>query len=145
MSKDEEVNGPRIAAEILSRMAPETQTRIVANIEASAPELALKISDEMFRFDDIAELPDRSIQVLAQAVNHHDLVVALKKALPKTKEKIYQNISERKRSLLTNDGDTMAPVKSSEVDFAQRRIMNTLEELRQAGKIRTESIQDVWV
>jgi len=145
MSKDEEVDGAKIAADILSRMEPSAQTRIVANIEAEAPELALKINENMFRFDEIADLPDRGIQILAQSVNHHDLVLSLKKAEPKTRERIYENVSERKRDLLKDDSNTSSPVKSSDVEAAQRRVLNTLEELRASGKIRTESEHDIWV
>lgn len=145
MSKDEAVNGAKIAADILSRMDSSTQERLVKNIEQAAPELAIKIHENLFSFDDIAALPDRGIQILAQSVNHHDLVLSLKKAQPTTKEKVYQNVSERKRNLLQDDEGTLSSVKSSEVDAAQKRVLSTLDELRATGKIRAESEQDIWV
>ncbi|MCI5064490.1 hypothetical protein MRY87_02065 [bacterium] len=145
MTEDEKVDGTKVAAEILKRMDGPAQTRIVANIEAAAPELAEKIQENLFRFDDIAELPDRGVQVLVQSVNHHDLVLSLKTAAPTTKQRILENVSERKKNLIAADEASQGPIKLSEVESAQKRILNTLDELRSSGKVRTGSSHDIWV
>ncbi|MCB0321213.1 MAG: hypothetical protein KDD60_09825 [Bdellovibrionales bacterium] len=153
MTKDEEVNGPEIAAKILNAMEPERKDRIVQQIASAAPEIATKISDNLIRFDDIARLSGRGIQVLVQAVNHHDLIVSLKKAQPETLTAIFQNVSERKRALIEDDLKNEGPVKESEVLAAQKRILQILDDLERTGKILAEapdestsqSLKNVWV
>ena len=145
MSKDEPVDGAKIAAQIISRMKPAQRERIMQAINAQAPEVAEKIQDKTINFDFIAELTEKGAQVLIQEVDHKDLVVALKTASAKVKDMLFKSMSERKRGMVEGDYADLPPMKLSDIDEAQRRILNKLEELQAAGRIRSQSMDDVWV
>jgi flagellar motor switch protein FliG len=144
---DHVIDGVKAAARILSRMEPENQERIVAHIQDTSPELATQITESMFTFDDIAGLSDRGIQVLAQRVEHDDLVLSLKKASDETKTRIYENVSARKKGLIESDYETLPPSHISDVHKAQQRVLATLDELRKEGKIidEAEKSAEGWI
>ncbi len=143
--KDEAVNGPKIAALILSRMKGAQKERIVKAIQNSDPAIATKIEENLFNFDEIADLPNASVQVLLQNISPKDLVVSLKTASEKVKTIIFLNMSERKQQIVKDDFQALAPTRLSDVEEAQRRILGKLDELRTAGLLRTQSKNDIWV
>ncbi len=144
-NEDEKVDGPRIAAQILKSMAVSKKERLVQAIEQKAPRLAEKIAENLFRFDDIADLTPQGVQVLIKEIEHDDLVLSFKLASTGVKNIFLKNMSERKRALTESDIDALPPVKKSEVEEAQKRILAKLDILRTQGLIRTQSPNEVWV
>jgi len=145
MGKDEAVNGPKVAARILSRMSPSDQSRLLAQIKQRDLKLANAICQNISVFDDIADLQSQSVQLLIKAVEHNDLVLALKIAADKVKKVLFENMSERKRKVVEEDFAALPPTKISEVEESQRRILIKLDEFRTAGLIRAESDSDAMV
>lgn len=146
MSKDEEVNGARIAAQILNAMDPARKERIVSSIKEKVPNLAVKIEENLWRFEDIEDLPSKGLQLLVQSVNHHDLILSMKATTPAVRDAILRNVSERKAALVNDDFANLPPVKLEEVQAAQKRILIILEELRSQGKIQSpEREKDLYV
>ena len=144
-SKDEKVNGAKIAAEILERMRPENKKRILKEIQVSDPTLAGKIEQNLFNFDQINELTPQSVQLLLKEVSAQDLILALKTASEAARNTIYANMSERKVALVKSEIEALPPTRVSEIEGAQKRIIEKLEELRSKGLIRSLPKQDVWV
>lgn len=145
MSKDETVDGPKIAAQILNAMQPERKARIVKAMTATDPQITSKVEENLFNFNDLLELTPQSMQLLLQEVNRRDLVLALKLAEETVSDFIYNNMSPRRAQMVKEDFEALPAIKLSEVQFAQRRIMEQVDELRAAGKLRTQSSNDVWV
>lgn len=146
MGEDEKVNGARIAAQILNAMEPGRKERIVSSIKAKEPKLAVKIEENLWSFEDVAELPSKGLQLLVQSANHHDLLLAMKTTTPAVREAILTNVSERKAALLKDDFANLPPVKLEEVQAAQKRILKILEDLRAQGKVQSpDSEQDLYV
>jgi flagellar motor switch protein FliG len=129
MSKDEQIDGARIAALILSRMPAATQDRVVKALQRNNPTVAAKVEDTLYNFDRIAAVRSSTMQNLLQDVPHRDLVVSLKAVDEKTKEHIFENLSETKQRIVEEDYETLPPMKVSDVQAAQRRILKKLEEL----------------
>jgi flagellar motor switch protein FliG len=129
MSRDEAVDGAKIAALILSRMPLESQERLVKAMQAADPRIAAKVEDQLFNFERIAELKGQTVQSLLKEVPHRDLVVSLKAAGDKVKERLFQNMSETKQRLVEDDFSSLPPMRVSDVQAAQRRILKKLEEL----------------
>ena len=142
---DEAVDGPKIAADILSRMKPAVQARIQKAIEAVDPAIAQKIADNIIRFDSIIELNTKGLQVLLKEIPHQDLVLSLKTASQTVKDILFNNMSERKQTMVREDLAALPPTRLSEIEQAQRRIVLKMDELRISGAIRTDSKNDVWV
>lgn len=143
-SKDEVVDGAKVAAQILSRMGGEAKERIIQAISQVEPELVVKIQENMFRFDDLVDVAPKGLQRLLAEVKHEDVVLSLKKASIEVKQVLLDNMSQRKRELVEGDVKTLPPTRKTEVDEAQRRILAKVEELRAAGVLQTQSKNDVW-
>ncbi len=144
-NEDEKVNGPRIAAQILKNMKLSSKEKIVQAIEKRSPGLAKSISENLFRFDDIVELTPQGVQALIKDIDHDDLVLSLKLASPKAREILLSNMSDRKKNLVESDYESLGQVRKSEVEDAQKRILNILEQLRSQGLVRSQATNDVWV
>ena len=146
MSEDEPVNGPRIAAKILSRMKPANRERILNAFELRAPELLKKVQESVFTFEDITQLTTQGIQLVANTVEHQDLVVSLSKAPEPVKKAFLENISERRAKLINEDiSANINQVKLTDVEAAQKKILDIIDKLRNNGQIKTQSTDDVWV
>lgn len=136
-SIDEFVDGPKTAAKILARLSPSHQQRLINSIKKHSPELAIKITANILTYDDIASLTSQSIQLLIKETNHQDLVVSLKLAKEEVKNALYSNMTERKRKVVEDDLALLPPMRISEVEESQRKILVKLEELRTAGLVRS--------
>ena len=144
-TQDEQVNGAKIAADILRAMPTASRERLLKAVETQDPSILVKITDNLFNFNDIASLTSQGIQTLIAAVDQKDLVFSLKTASVEVKEALFANMSERKSRMITEDLQSLGKVKLSEVEECQRRILKILDDLRTAGQIRSESKKDIWV
>jgi len=78
--KKSSLGGVRTAAEILNFMAGEQESAVMENIKNYDNDMAQKIMDEMFVFDNIIDIDDRGIQLLLREVQSDMLIIALKPA-----------------------------------------------------------------
>lgn len=143
-SKDEKVDGAKIAAQILMRLAPEAQERILQAMGDNAPLVLKKVQEKMVTLEHLAELTPQSIQTLLREVDHKDVIAALNAASPEVKNAVYQSIPERKRQIIEEDLALAAGISPVEVEGAQKRIVVKLDELKEKGKIRTDEKKGTW-
>lgn len=129
------LGGIEVVAGILNQMDRRYETEILEKIEEANSELAERIRQLMFTFDDILKLDDRSIQVLLKEISSEDLTLALKGASEAIKAKIFSNMSERAAAMLKEDLEAMGPVRVSDVEKAQIKIAMTVKRLDEEGKI----------
>ncbi|WP_374485470.1 flagellar motor switch protein FliG [Zoogloea sp.] len=133
------MGGVRHAAEILNFVGSAAETAILDNVREYDPDLAQKILDEMFVFENLLDLDDRGIQTLLREVQSDSLVVALKGAPPELREKIFKNMSQRAAEMLREDLDSRGPVRLSEVEAEQKEILKTARRLAEEGQIALSS------
>jgi flagellar motor switch protein FliG len=126
--------GIKTAAEILNYIGS-TQEAIIESVRTHDPELAQKIMDEMFVFEDILEVDDRGIQLVMREVQSESLIVALKGASVEMREKIFKNMSSRAAEMLREDLESKGPVKLSEVEAEQKEILKIVRRLSDEGQI----------
>jgi flagellar motor switch protein FliG len=98
-------------------------------------DLAQKILDEMFVFENVAELEDRALQLVLREVQTEALVVALKGANEALREKVFANMSQRAAETLREDLESRGPVKVSEVEAQQKEILKIVRRLADEGEI----------
>lgn len=137
MSKDEAVNGPKIAAAILARMPAAHKEKLMAAIKAKDQKIAVEIDKSLITYENIAELTEQSVQILVKYVEHKDLVLSLKTAPENIKQILFKNMSSRKKQVVDEDFAALPPTKLSEIEEAQRRIAVKMDELLTAGLIRS--------
>ena len=98
-------------------------------------EIAEKITDEMFTFDDIINIDDRGIQTILRDVQSDALVTALKGANAELREKIFKNMSTRAADMMRDDLENKGPVKLSEVEAQQKEILIVVRGLIEDGAV----------
>jgi flagellar motor switch protein FliG len=134
-SSDQQLGGVQAMADILNRMNRASEQAIMASMEDSDPELAAQIRNFMFNFDDVLKLDDKSLQELMKEVSAEDLSKALKLVDEGMREKIFKNMSRRGAEMLKEEISLMPPIRLSEVEASQRKIVETTKKLEAEGKI----------
>jgi flagellar motor switch protein FliG len=130
------MGGIRTAAEILNFMATNQEESAIENVKSYDAELAQKIIDQMFVFDNLIDLDDRAIQMLLKEVESETLIVSLKGAQPALRTKFLANMSQRAAELLAEDLDSRGPVRVSEVEQQQRKVLQVVRNLAENGQIQ---------
>lgn len=130
------MGGIRHAAEILNFVGQAAETSIVDNVREYDPDLAQKILDEMFVFENLMEVDDRGIQLLLREIQSDSLILALKGASPELREKIFKNMSQRAAEMLKEDLESKGPVRLSEVESEQKEIIKIARRLADEGQIQ---------
>ena len=129
------MGGIRHAAEILNFVGQAAETAIVDNVREYDPDLAQKILDEMFVFENLLDIDDRGIQLLLREIQSDSLILALKGAPPELREKIFKNMSQRAAEMLREDLEAKGPVRLSEVEGEQKEILKIARRLADEGQI----------
>lgn len=129
------LGGIRHAAEILNFVGQAAETSIIDNVREYDPDLAQKILDEMFVFENLLDVDDRGIQLLLREVQSDSLIVALKGASEALREKIFKNMSQRASEMLREDLEAKGPVRLSEVEGEQKEILKVARRLSDEGQI----------
>jgi flagellar motor switch protein FliG len=129
------LDGVETIASILNQVDGGTEEDVMSHIEESDSELAEKIRQKMFVFEDLLEADDRGFREILQNVENQELAKALKTASEEMKEKIFSNLSLRAAEMLKEDMEVMGPVKLSEVEAAQQSILKAAKRLESEGRL----------
>jgi len=129
------LGGVKTAAEMINLMGTALEGTVIESIRSHDPDLAQKIMDKMFVFDDVIKLDDKAIQLVLKEVASEALIVALKGAQPELKEKFLANMSTRAAETLREDLESRGPMRLSEVEAQQKEILKTVRRLADEGQI----------
>ncbi len=138
-----EVGGPRAVADIFNRLGAKNSKTTLANIEQVDEELATRIKEMMFTFEDIVSLDKTAITETLKAVDKGDLMLALKSAPEELKEKFFSAMSERAREAFIEEMQFLGAVKMKDVEAAQRKIVEVVNQLAEAGTIQMGSTEEM--
>jgi flagellar motor switch protein FliG len=131
----EKAGGVDTVAEMLNLADRATEKSIMEGLEAEDPDLVEQIRRLMFVFEDIMAVNDKGIQSMLKEVDNDDLALALKTASQELKDKIFKNMSERASQLIKEDMEYMGPVRVSDVEAAQQKIVDVVRRLEESGEI----------
>lgn len=129
------VGGIKSAAEIMNFLDSSFEEQVMGDIQQTDEELADKIQDSMFVFENLLELDDRGIQALLRELQTDQLIIALKGADEPVREKFISNMSRRAAETLREDLEARGPVKLSEVEANQKEIVAIARRMADAGDI----------
>jgi flagellar motor switch protein FliG len=133
--KKTSLGGVKTAAEIINMLGNAVETSVLDYIREADTDLAQKIMDNMFTFDDLERLDDKAIQTLLREVQSESLVIALKGAGSELRERIFKNMSTRAAETLREDLESRGPVRLSEVEAEQKEMLKTVRRLADEGQI----------
>lgn len=139
------MGGIHTAAEILNLMNSSQEEAVMETVRAHSEELAQKIVDEMFLFDNLVEMDDLSIQRLLKEVDTNALKFALKGAPEPLREKFLKNMSTRAADLLREDMEASGPVRLSQVEKEQKAILLVVRKLANDGEVVLGGADDAYV
>ncbi len=131
----EQIGGVDTVAEMLNLVDRTTEKGIMEGLESDDPDLVEQIRRLMFVFEDILLVDDKGIQAVLKEVDNEELALALKTASEELKEKIFGNMSERASELIGEDMEYMGPVRVSDVEASQQRIVDIVRRLEDSGDI----------
>ncbi len=134
-AKKQNMGGTRVAADILNFMSGDNESSAMEYLKNYDPDMAQKIMDEMFVFENILDIEDRGIQLILREVQSDSLIIALKGANEELREKIFKNMSQRAAEMMREDLESKGPVKLSEVEAQQREILTIIRRLADEGQL----------
>lgn len=138
-----EVGGPRAVADVFNRLGAKSSKSTLATIEQVDEELATLIKEMMFTFDDIVMLDKSAIMEILKTVDKGDLMLGLKSSPDELKQKFFSSMSERARDAFEEEMQFLGAVKMKDVEGAQRRIVEAVNGLAEAGVIQMGSSEEM--
>ena len=111
------------------------EARIMGALKDDDEELMIAIQESMFVFDNLMMSDDKSLQTLLRSVDTEDLVLALKGADEPLRDKLFSCMSSRAAANLQDEMEALGPVRLTEVQEAQKRIINVARRMSDEGSI----------
>ncbi|KRT55470.1 flagellar motor switch protein FliG [endosymbiont of Ridgeia piscesae] len=133
--KSSSLGGIDTASSILNLLDGAVESQVMDEIMEADADLGQELQDNMFVFDNLIDVDDRGIQTLLREVASEQLLLALRAADEGLKEKIFKNMSKRAAEMLADDLEAAAPTKLSDVEAAQKEILQVARRLSDAGEI----------
>jgi len=134
-AKRSRLGGIRAAAEIVNLMSSVQEASVILHVRQQDDVLAQKMVDEMFLFENLLEIEDRGIQTLLKEIESESLIIALKGAPHELRDKFLKNMSTRAADMLREDIEMRGPVRVSQVEIEQKKILQIVRRLADAGVI----------
>ncbi|HET8596492.1 MAG TPA: flagellar motor switch protein FliG [Castellaniella sp.] len=144
-AKRSKMGGVRTAAEILNFMNTTEEEAVVSSLREIDADLAQRIVDEMFVFDNLADVEDAAIQLILKEIDTTSLTIALKGAGEELCAKFFKNMSNRAAEILRDDLEAQGPVRMSRVETEQKAILMVARKLADAGQINLSMGNDQYV
>jgi flagellar motor switch protein FliG len=133
--KSSMVGGEKTAASILNSLDTAIENKLMEQVRTENEDLAMRIEDQMFVFENLREVDDRGIQTMMREVSTDLLALALKGVDDEMQNKFLKNMSSRAGEMLREDMEAKGPVKLSEVETAQKEILAVARKLEESGEI----------
>lgn len=130
-----QIGGIKAAARIMNFTKQDAENRILGAIKKVDKDLMTNLQDNMFIFDNLEQSDDRSLQTLLREIDQEVLVLALKGATESLREKLFGCMSQRAAEALQDEMEALGPVRLSEVQEAQKQIVNIARTMSDEGTI----------
>ncbi|MEK9528511.1 MAG: flagellar motor switch protein FliG [Gammaproteobacteria bacterium] len=134
-AKASSFGGVKTAAKIMNFTKTEMESSIFGGLEEGDPDLALAIMDNMFTFENLSALDNKSIQTLMRSLDQDLLMTAVKGADEAVKDKFLDNMSQRAKVMFMDEMEAKGPVRITDVEDAQKQILRLARQMSDAGEI----------
>jgi flagellar motor switch protein FliG len=143
--KRSKMGGIKTTAEILNLMSTNTEEAVIETVRAYNEDLAQRIIDEMFLFENLIDLDDRGVQMVLKEIDTNSLALALKGAEKPLLQKFTKNMSQRAGEMLIENMEDNGPVRLSTVEAEQKLILQVVRRLADSGEIDLADGEDDYV
>jgi flagellar motor switch protein FliG len=135
--------GARQAAAMLNQLDSQTADEIVEHIRNRDPGRASSIEREMFHFEDLAKLDNRSLQTILAEVKRESLALALKGTLLPTREALFAALAEQVKAAVVQEMQDLGKVPGRDVREARREVIDLVMQMARDGKVRLRQDEDL--
>ena len=143
--REEEVDGARIAAQIINRLSPDNKKRVVKRIAKEAPATMDKIQKDLVNIADIVDLTPQGLQYLIAQLDYNDLLAVIANTNQDVAKALLGNMTQRKRIQIRNDIQYSEPLTDVEFQSVEKRVLRQLDTLRTQGTVRLKADTDTYV
>ena len=133
----------RSIAEILNRSDSVTEKTIMQRIKEEHPDIAQEIKTLMFVFEDLAIVEDRALRQMLSETDTSTIALAMKTASKEVRDKIFSNMSKRMGDMVKEEQQILGPKPLSEVEAAQKIIVDSLAKMEAQGETVRGKTQDL--
>ena len=133
----------RAIAEILNRSDSVTEKTIMQRIKEEHPDIAQEIKTLMFVFEDLAIVEDKALRQMLSETDTNTIALALKTASKEARDKIFNNMSKRMGAMVKEEQQILGPKPLSEVEAAQKIIVDSLAKMEAQGETVRGRAQDL--
>ena len=130
-----QVGGVKAAAQIMNFMKGDDEQKIFKEVAKFSKNLMTEIQEAMFVFDNLIKSDDKSLQMILRSVETEDLVLAMKGADEVLRDKLFACMSQRAAANIQDEMEALGPVRLTEVQEAQKRIINAARRMSDEGTI----------
>ena len=131
--------GVTAAAAILNSMEKNLSKTVLFSLEEQNAELGQNIRQKMFTFEDLASIEPMDLQKVLRDVDMRDLAISLKSASDKLKKILLGCLSKRAAESVEEEMEFMGPLRLTEIEAAQNRIIEAARQLEGEDEIETEA------
>lgn len=129
--------------EILKTLDGNVSKPILEDLREQDPELFEQVDSQLLVFEDFVNLDNRDIQTVLKHVSSEDLVKALKGASQELRDLFFKNMSSRAADIMREDMEVMGPLRVSDVEAAQRIVLEVARKLDEEGAITMGQQEDL--
>jgi len=144
-AKSSSFGGIKAAAKIMNFTKSDLESAILGGLNELDADIAMKVQDNMFSFENLVSIDNRSVQTLMRNVEQEMLMVALKGATEPVKEKFFGNMSTRARAMFIDEMEARGPLRITDVEDAQKAIMRIAKKLSDKGELMLAGRGDDFV
>lgn len=139
------IGGVKVAAKIMNFTKQDLEQRVVKALMKDEKELITNIQDNMFTFENLVMVDDKSLGVLLRNVETDLLVTAVKGADDRLKEKIFGCMSSRAAAQIADELEAKGPMRVTDVQEAQKAVIAIARRLSDAGSMMLAGRGDDFV
>ena len=133
--RSSQVGGVKAAAKIMNFTKEAMEKRILTDVKKVDKDLMQAIQDNMFTFENLGMSDDRSLQTLLRSTESEDLILSLKGADEVLREKLFGCMSTRAAANIQDEMEALGPIRLTEVQNAQKRIIAVARKMSDEGTI----------
>jgi len=127
--------GPEATANVLNLSGSSVEKNVLDQMDAQDPVVAESVRNLMFTFNDIAIMKDDEIRLVIGRVDQSDLALALRACNEELKERFRSVMEDDSWRNIEEQLEYVGPVRMSEVEDVQLRIVQQVRQLEEEGKV----------
>jgi flagellar motor switch protein FliG len=123
---------------MLRAMTKSDRNDVLEYLGRHNPEMATRVRELLYVFEDLQSVSDRSLQKLLGEVDTTTLATSLTSAEESIVNKVLSNMSKRARESLSEEMELMVNVPEADREAARKTIVATIQRLDQDGELVME-------